>query len=55
MQQLIRCSDTDISLVLPDRIMIHRKGTKTKAYTERRSASKKYAKAERRKRNKIKA
>jgi hypothetical protein len=35
--------------------MIHRKGTKTNAYTGRRSASKKYAKAERRKRNKIKA
>lgn len=47
--------DTDISLVIPIRIMIHRKGTKTKAYTDRRSASKKHTKAERRKRNKIKA
>jgi hypothetical protein len=51
---MIRYSDTDISLVLLIRIMIHRKGTKTKAHTDRRSASKKYAKAERRKRNKIK-
>ncbi|MGA6990096.1 MAG: hypothetical protein WBL67_06420 [Nitrososphaeraceae archaeon] len=47
--------DTDISLVLIIQLMTHRQGTKTKAYTERRSASKKYAKAERRKRNKIKA
>jgi hypothetical protein len=48
-------SDTDISLVLPIQIMVHRQGTKTKAYTDQRSESKKYAKAQRRKRNKPKA
>jgi hypothetical protein len=52
---MARYNDTDISLVLLTQIMTHRKGAKTNAYSERRSASKKYAKAERRKRNKIKA
>jgi hypothetical protein len=52
---MMRYNDTDIFLVLLILIMVHHKGTKTTAYTERRSASKKYAKAERRKRNKIKA
>jgi hypothetical protein len=52
---MILYNDTDISLVSLTLMMTHRKGAKTNAYTERRSASKKYAKAERRKRNKIKA
>jgi hypothetical protein len=52
---MISYSDTDISLILLIQIMVHRQGTKTKAYTDQRSESKKYAKAQRRKRNKPKA
>ena len=36
-------------------MMAHRKGNKTHAYSTQRSGSKKYAKVERRKRNKPKA
>ncbi|MDF2783389.1 MAG: hypothetical protein K0S89_781, partial [Nitrososphaeraceae archaeon] len=36
-------------------IMAHRKGNKTHSYSAQRSGSKKYAKTERRKRNKPKA
>jgi hypothetical protein len=45
--------DSIYNLTLTILVMTHRKGSKTHAYSAQRSESKKYAKAERRKRNKL--
>ena len=45
--------DSIYNLTLSILVMTHRKGSKTHVYSAQRSGSKKYAKAERRKRNKL--